>query len=347
MPIDFRCTGCSQKVRAPDKFAGRKVKCPKCATVLEIPAKSDSAVTGASGAAAVDQSASDKPLAGGSADDAAQDDIRAAGPLVRDSQEVVPAAPLDDTEADRDEWYVRTEEGDEYGPVTKADLDSWVEEERVDGQCQILKKHWDDWKSADAVYPELAEEEAGENPFAGIAASEAPSAEPGPRFGGDSDIDGEVLDEEPVGTGSSVTSGSVTGGSQLGIERVLTESRPWVQIMAVFGFLTGGVWAIGCIYYFILATSNMAVLGMTLSLIAVAGPALLILGSYFLYVYSQKIRVFERTGGARDLQGAIAAQRAFWKLAGIVSAIVLGVYGLLALTVALAKVLGFGVFGPA
>jgi predicted Zn finger-like uncharacterized protein len=31
------CTGCQSKIRVPDKAAGKRVKCPKCATVIQVP----------------------------------------------------------------------------------------------------------------------------------------------------------------------------------------------------------------------------------------------------------------------------------------------------------------------
>jgi hypothetical protein len=37
MPIQFRCPKCDKPVRAPDNLAGRKVKCPQCAAVVQVP----------------------------------------------------------------------------------------------------------------------------------------------------------------------------------------------------------------------------------------------------------------------------------------------------------------------
>lgn len=41
MAIEFRCPGCQQLLRVSDESAGKKAKCPKCATILPIPASSD------------------------------------------------------------------------------------------------------------------------------------------------------------------------------------------------------------------------------------------------------------------------------------------------------------------
>jgi predicted RNA-binding Zn-ribbon protein involved in translation (DUF1610 family) len=37
MPIQVTCTSCSGAFKAPDSAAGKKAKCPQCATVIEIP----------------------------------------------------------------------------------------------------------------------------------------------------------------------------------------------------------------------------------------------------------------------------------------------------------------------
>ena len=36
--IGFHCKNCGRKIRAPDKFSGRQVKCPKCSSILSVPA---------------------------------------------------------------------------------------------------------------------------------------------------------------------------------------------------------------------------------------------------------------------------------------------------------------------
>lgn len=36
MPINFPCSSCSTKMRAPDAWAGRQIKCPKCGTPVTI-----------------------------------------------------------------------------------------------------------------------------------------------------------------------------------------------------------------------------------------------------------------------------------------------------------------------
>ena len=52
-------------------------------------------------------------------------------------------------------WYMRTPEGQEYGPATRADLDRWMGEGRIAGDCQLRDGEHGMWQSADQVFPEL------------------------------------------------------------------------------------------------------------------------------------------------------------------------------------------------
>lgn len=44
MPIDVTCTGCKARFQVSDKFAGKQGPCPKCKTVIQVPAKSEQVV---------------------------------------------------------------------------------------------------------------------------------------------------------------------------------------------------------------------------------------------------------------------------------------------------------------
>lgn len=45
MPIKFQCGTCGTKLRAPDEYAGRAVKCLKCQAAVDVPAVAASGVT--------------------------------------------------------------------------------------------------------------------------------------------------------------------------------------------------------------------------------------------------------------------------------------------------------------
>jgi ribosomal protein S27E len=41
MSLSLRCKGCKSTLKVPDQFAGKKVKCPKCAAVIAVPRKEE------------------------------------------------------------------------------------------------------------------------------------------------------------------------------------------------------------------------------------------------------------------------------------------------------------------
>lgn len=97
------------------------MKCPKCQAVVEVPEPPRTQATSASPLRATPQSVP-KP---------------------------VPAAA--------DQWYLQADGGEKFGPVSKADLDGWLEDGRIDASCQILCEGWEEWKWAEDVYPQLAQ----------------------------------------------------------------------------------------------------------------------------------------------------------------------------------------------
>jgi uncharacterized protein len=52
MPISVACPTCGTKLKAPDDAVGKKVKCPKCASLVVVPAEDDEAASGISSAPA-------------------------------------------------------------------------------------------------------------------------------------------------------------------------------------------------------------------------------------------------------------------------------------------------------
>jgi len=93
-------------------------------------------------------------------------------------------------------WYMRSPEGQQFGPIDKAELDRWVADGRVTADDQVLREGSDQWRRAGDVYP-ILDQAAGlashagkldvatiakKNPFAEIntdgGASRHPSAGP-------------------------------------------------------------------------------------------------------------------------------------------------------------------------
>ncbi len=208
MPIAIRCTGCKQRLRVPDKAAGRRVKCPKCQTVLRIPKLQEpreantaerpvqkqptaaEATADTNTPAEPQQSAAPQAAARDEKDvdakkalpqqpaakdqDAPKDKAEDSQPL--DEEKRRPAQPTGPTEARRleqatsakrdkvrtevpetqpDRWYLKTEDGEDYGPVSKTELDEWMQEGRITADCHVLRDGDEQWQWASDVYPEL------------------------------------------------------------------------------------------------------------------------------------------------------------------------------------------------
>jgi len=123
MPIHAQCPGCGRKFQAPDKLSGQRVKCPNCSAVIQL--------GGGRQRPSSQQSAPGQQAA------------QATGPSKQPGGE-------------KTQWYVSTAAGEQLGPMSKARLDGLVAEGRLDGFCRVRREDWQDWKWAEAVYPQFA-----------------------------------------------------------------------------------------------------------------------------------------------------------------------------------------------
>lgn len=69
-------------------------------------------------------------------------------------------------------WYVRTSDGQTFGPATRAQLDTWVAEGRVAAENYVFCQGWKEWVTASTVFPSLA------TPPAVASAPRAPPVSP-------------------------------------------------------------------------------------------------------------------------------------------------------------------------
>jgi LSD1 subclass zinc finger protein len=53
-------------------------------------------------------------------------------------------------------YHLKTEDGQTFGPVPKKELDGWLAEGRITAECQVLKDGGDQWQWASDLYPQLA-----------------------------------------------------------------------------------------------------------------------------------------------------------------------------------------------
>ena len=83
------------------------------------------------------------------------------------------------TQADAigEQWRLRTEDGNVYGPVSKTEVDSWLTEGRITAGCHLQLEGSAEWTPATKVYPALSKPvwTTHANPFADDA---SPNASP-------------------------------------------------------------------------------------------------------------------------------------------------------------------------
>ncbi len=292
MGIEIQCPQCDRKFRVPEKFAGKQVKCPKCQGVMPVP----------------ETGASDEPR-----------------PAT--ARATLPVKPTPQ------QWRMQTEDGQQYGPVSREELDAWVADGRIDASCQLLCDGWQQWKWAEEVFTERAqkaEQPAGsdeQNPFAGIIDTGAGST------GGDS-RDANPFSAPQVGaTQASGARDSASGDSQLTpkIFKTLAETRPWVMLMSVLGFIGAALGALGSLGYGAMSLMAgdaggglSAMLGVG-ALFMGAVSALYGFAAYFLFQYASEISRLMRTRASLELERALIAQKSFWKFVGICTAVVMAI----------------------
>jgi hypothetical protein len=97
------------------------------------------------------------------------------------------------------------------------------------------------------------------------------------------------------------------------IVAALRKTRPWVTLLAVLGFIFGGLTALGSLAAF----SMMPAIGF--AYLVVAGIYIGV--SVMMLKYSNAINKLLHGGGITELEEAIDAQASFWQLAGILTLI--------------------------
>ena len=64
----------------------------------------------------------------------------------------LPAAPSSQF---ADEWMLASYDGSQYGPISKQELDEWVERGSLTADCQIRQTQDSSWRPARHLYPQL------------------------------------------------------------------------------------------------------------------------------------------------------------------------------------------------
>lgn len=118
---------------------------------------------------------------------------------------------------------------------------------------------------------------------------------------------------------------------------LLSETRPWVKFLSIVGFVSVGLMAFGGCVAFVVGVASgepVALLGLLYGLLGVLYyfPAL------FLHRYAKGIRDFVGQRRQDQLDTALDAQKSFWRFTGILTLVVLCIYGVALLGLIVAAV---------
>jgi len=131
MPF-IRCGACHQKVRVPEDSLGQKRPCPHCNAIIAIPLPGQ---TPSSSAPTNPGVSGERPVA----------------PTMRS-----PASPsIGGAVGGGSQWYLKTAEGQTFGPISHDELNGWVVEGRVTAQDQVLQEGTKQWQWASNQFPLL------------------------------------------------------------------------------------------------------------------------------------------------------------------------------------------------
>jgi phage FluMu protein Com len=236
------------------------------------------------------------------------------------------------------DWYVRTSDGKQYGPVRRDELDRWAAEGRVDERCQVLNASWPQWQWADAVLRQLriAGEGSAESLAADAAASlKSPPAEPPAPLGSEPGppVAGPTPPERTAGAfelGAERAAIELAAGPMIratptepgtfshppGWQRTLLESLPWVLTMALTQFALFGIAMVGMLFTMIRAAAAgpwivIGVAGLAAAVAVLLVPGCLLIG------YHRVIRRYAARPEHRMLERVLEAHRRWWKVVAI------------------------------
>src|SRR5262249_24069945 len=134
----------------------------------------------------------------------------------------------------------------------------------------------------------------------------------------------------PTTTSASLSESGDDAGSLAVVRQELAATRPWVLFVSILGILAGCFYVLAGLANVGLGISEMGSrrsMGGTSNVIAgfcvMAFSSVLFYQFSCLYKFGTKIAEFERATSIRLLEAALRQQKAFWRLAGIMAAVML------------------------
>jgi len=166
MGIRFLCQFCQKRIHVKSYLAGKKAECPHCEGKIRIP---DPAAEGQeTRIGSLDTDGRDSHNAASSSQNAPASNLAAfAGqPLDPNSFTLDKPEEIEEQRKRSQEytdwiaddpnasWYLRAENGKQYGPAPGPQMRAWVGEGRLNQECFVWREGWANWRRATDVFPE-------------------------------------------------------------------------------------------------------------------------------------------------------------------------------------------------
>jgi len=220
------------------------------------------------------------------------------------------------TDAQSEQWYVKTKTGENIGPLTKQELTEMKTQGRIDPGCQILKEGWANWDWAANVFPDLRPQSPAISGPAINQGTANPYASPQQTGFGISNDD-EQLNFTPR------------------MLQLLSETKPWLLFMGVLGYIAAGIMVLGCIGMFASALiggrRGFPPVAFSMGMLLVFGAITVIyfVTAHSLWTYGSKLGQVVHTRSKSEMEKALTAQKTFWRIVGIGALVMLIIYAIL------------------
>jgi hypothetical protein len=139
MPIETICQGCAKKLRVGDEHAGKQARCPSCGAIYKVPGITPSSYS----------PAASEPIDvfGG---------LASSTPTTKTETPSGPSAFANPPAKETERWFLRIDDGREFGPIDRPTLDQWFRERRIGPGSQLRRENETAWRPAASVFPSLA-----------------------------------------------------------------------------------------------------------------------------------------------------------------------------------------------
>ena len=133
MPVYIHCSDCQHGLRVPSEMLGRRVKCPGCGTHFEAASSAvESTSPDVNDSVALLPDTSGNQMSNSNVVTECLTGATNQDGMIESKKDVPNQQPAD-------AWFVMTHHSDCYGPVTRKELDQWMDESRIGADYHILQ----------------------------------------------------------------------------------------------------------------------------------------------------------------------------------------------------------------